>query len=390
MRPLRTALAAACLLLPAGVAPAHDAGAVPNAPAATQAVPAEVVRGVRGAAERMRRAIDRADSGAYMAAIDATDPLFAEEQRKWARDLRTRPVASVELAVMAGQAHPAPAGDAWVVPFSIAWTLPGENQARSDAYLALFRPVGLPDGAWVYAGRLWESLPSDHARILIAPGDADAAEMGRYIATRVAELRASVEAELGVALPVDPTIKIYPDMVSLQSSIALSYTDSLGGWNEPGESIKLLARPGLAGPRMDPLVAHELGHAVSFEFGPAINDAPWWALEGIAEIAADPFRESLPRRAAARLAERNELIDFARLADFRGEAMRYGRQVYVQGRSMVDFVGSRHGAAARNDWFRAMGRGEAIDAATRSALGVAFDELDRAWRAWILETDPEE
>lgn len=353
-----------------------DAGAaaVPSVVGASETAAAGILRAV-GA---MESAVLRSDSGAYMAVVDSADPVFAEEQRKWARDLRVRPVDSISLAV---SGTPAPMdGDAWFVPLTVSWRLPGEDANRSVAFDAVFRPVGLPGGAWVYAGRVWEQFQGDGVRVLVEPGDADAEEMAGYLVGRVGDLLRSVEAELEQELSVEPTIKIYPDMKSLQASIALSYTDSLGGWNEPGESIKLLGRRGMVGPRLDATVAHEIGHAVSFEYGQAIITAPWWSLEGIAEVAADPFRTRSNANAAAGLARAGRLMPFASLADFRGEAMNHGRQVYVQGRSMLAYIGERFGRTVRNDWLRAMGAGETLDEASVRVLGMAFDVLESEWR----------
>lgn len=340
--------------------------------------------GVRRTVAAMETAVARADSGAFMALMETADPVFAEEQRKWARDLRTRPVESIDLRT---GGPPRPEADGfWTLPLTVAWTLPGSDKRREVTYDARFRPVGLPDGAWLYAGRVWDERHEGGVRILVHPGDPNGAEMADYLTQRVGTIRESVEAELEAVLSAEPTIKIYPDMASLQASIALSYTDSLGGWNEPGESIKLLGRPGFAGPRMEPTVAHELGHAVSFEYGPHVITAPWWVLEGIAEIAGDPFRTRPLDQAAPRLARRGELIDFARLSDFRGEAMNYGRQVYTQGRSMLAYIGQRWDRTTRNNWIRAMARGQTLDQATRSVLGLGFEDLDRDWRVWLLET----
>lgn len=340
-------------------------------------------RSIRSTLAAMEAAIARADSGAYMAQVDTADSVFAEEQRKWARDLRTRPVTSISL-LPAGTLHFD--GEQWVLPLEFAWRLPGEDTERRVVHNAVFRPIGLPDGVWVYAGRVWDERHDGGVRIMVHPEDTDGAEMADYLAGRIGSIRESVEAELEETLNAEPTIKIYPDMASLQASIALSYTDPLGGWNEPGESIKLLSRPGYAGPRMEPTVAHELGHAVSFEYGPHVITAPWWVLEGIAEIAGDAFRTRRLDGVAPRMAQRGELIDFDRLSDFRGEAMNYGRQVYTQGRSMLVYIGQRWDRTTRNNWVRAMGRGETLDQATQTVLGLSFAQLDTDWRAWLKES----
>ncbi|RMH29627.1 MAG: hypothetical protein D6692_03865 [Planctomycetota bacterium] len=357
---------------------------VPDAQASSTALAA---RGIERAVETMERATLRADSGAYMAVIDTTDPVFAEEQRKWARDLRTRPVDSVDFRVDLNRLSKTPDGH-WRAPLTVVWSLPGDDKPYSITYPALFRPLGLPEGAWLYAGRAWEDFPADGVRILLDPEDDSAHEIAEHLAARVAGFRAAIEEDLGETLHAEPTIKLYPDMASLQASIALSYTDPLGGWNEPGESIKILSRPGFVGPRLDATVAHELGHAVSFQWGEAIIEAPWWSLEGIAEVAADPFRESpeaASRDAARRMARDGTLMDFDRLADFRGEAMNHGRHVYVQGRSMVRYITERFGREKRNEWFRAMGKGRSLNDATRSVLGLPFERLNEDWRASLSE-----
>lgn len=382
--------AAACVALARPPASAQPPGGPARRSGAPVSVPntdaALATRGIHTTIARMRSAVEAADSGAYMALVDTRDPVFAEEQRKWARDLRTRPVAGVRFDATS---EPRPgAGGRWTVGVRIEWTLPGEGAPRELVFDAAFRPVGLPEGAWVFAGRSWRRVDAPGARILVAPGDGDALEMAEYLAERVGDILGRVEAELEETLKAEPTIKIYPDMASLQASIALSYTDPLGGWNEPGESIKLLGGAGYAGPRMDPTVAHELGHAVSFEYGPAAVAAPWWVLEGIAEIAADAVRERPHGDAARALSREGRLVGFERLADFRGEAMNHAHQVYAQGRSMLAFVGERHGRTVRNRWVRAMAEGHTLDDATRGVLGQGFDDLDRAWRDWLAR-DPD-
>jgi hypothetical protein len=335
----------------------------------------------------MQRSTLRADSGAYMRSVDTSDPVFAEEQRKWAKDLRTHPVDSVKFVADLANAR-MHRGDAWVVPLAIRWTLPDESNERAVSFDGLFRPLGLSEGVWVFAGRVWDEHAGENVRLLTAPGDDTAAEMAEYLADHVGTFRGAIEADFGEVLSMEPTIKIYPDMESLQASIGLGYTEPLGGWNEPGESIKLLSRAGFVGPRLDATVAHELGHAVSFEWGDAIIDAPWWSLEGIAEVAADPFRGERfagARDAASVLARAGQLKPFGQLADFRGEAMNHARHVYVQGRSMVAYITERFGRETRNDWFRAMGAGGSLEDATLGVLGIPFDRLDSDWRGTLAD-----
>jgi hypothetical protein len=186
-------------------------------------------------------------------------------------------------------------------------------------------------------------------------------------------------------------VKIYPKMRELQASIYPSYTAGISGWNEPGESIKILGRNEMGQDRLDPLLAHEIGHAVSFEFGPEINLAPWWTLEGIAEVAAGLFRDSWERKnqRIAKLAQSDNLREWDLLADFKGEAVNHGMHVYLQGWSMVDYIDRTFGKDKRNAWFTRLGHGDTLDQASRSALGLAFDELDAQWHDSLMQVEIE-
>ncbi|MEX0875880.1 MAG: hypothetical protein WD114_00335 [Phycisphaerales bacterium] len=361
-------------------------------------LPADALESVRvqRLVEQLDDAVGRADSGAYMALIDPTDPVFATEQRAWANDLRAHPVEDIELSLIGDEPVRLLEDGSAAARIQIRWRVPGEDEPRSVSYEAAFRPVGAPGGQWVMAGRAWgvSLLDTPGVRVYAEPEHEQLALLAR---SRVPELRDAIAENMGVASSEDSglhevVVKIFPDMASLQASIFLSYTDPLSGWNEPGESIKILGRENFPQHRLDPLLAHEIGHAVSFEFGPEIIEAPWWALEGIAEVAANLFRDSWERRneRITRLAREDDLRDWSLLADFRGEAMNHGRHVYLQGWSMVDFIDRTFGVDARNAWFAALGNGGTLDEATESALGIGFAELDARWRASLLEEPADE
>ncbi|QYU68435.1 hypothetical protein J4558_27165 [Leptolyngbya sp. 15MV] len=185
-------------------------------------------------------------------------------------------------------------------------------------------------------------------------------------------------------------VKVFDSMAHLQQSIYLSYPDALGGWNEPGESIKLLGSEGSSTKMVRVLLAHEYGHVASFEMGEPINDAPWWVLEGVAELAAQRYAGSWTAvdRTVRGWAKAGLLSDWALLADFRGEARNHIDRVYTQGHHMVGYVSSLAGRDGRNAWLRAMARGLSLDQATREALGMTFEELDRRWRESLLTPAP--
>jgi hypothetical protein len=204
------------------------------------------------------------------------------------------------------------------------------------------------------------------------------------------EVRAHVDQGFEQEVPHTQVVKIYPTMRHLQASIYLSYVDGLSGWNEPKEAIKVLGRPSSSRSSLRVLLAHEYGHVATFEFGPNATDIPWWALEGVAELASEGFRRGGSRRADDRVkrwADANNLADFVAITDFRNTPTQFMGHVYAQGHSMVGYVSDRFGGTKRNAWFRAMANGATIDLATTRELGLSggFAELDTAWRTELAK-----
>jgi hypothetical protein len=73
------------------------------------------------------------------------------------------------------------------------------------------------------------------------------------------------------------------------------------------------------------------------------------------------------------------------MAVFEVTPLELWRYVYPQGYAMVTFVTEAYGAPKRNAWLAAMATEMTIDEATPAVLGVSFDELDGAFRAWVVE-----
>jgi hypothetical protein len=180
-------------------------------------------------------------------------------------------------------------------------------------------------------------------------------------------------------------VKIYERMDDLQASIYLSYTDPLGGWNEPGESIKILVPRRPSADYLRPLLAHEFGHVITFELGVGSDGVAWWVLEGVAEVAAEAVGQPAGDRLVRRWAAEGNLADWAAISDFRNTDPSLMRHVYVQGASLVRYLTRQHGAPARLTWLRRLAAGDSLDAATRAACGTSFEALDAAWRASLAD-----
>lgn len=371
-------LAAAAVLL-AAAAPAQDA-TTPTTQAPTASPPPEpegLRLGIEGLLRAMERAVLAKDAGAYMTLVDTADAEFVQEQRYFANDfVRAGPD---EFALTVG---PLTTSDGSATgELTMVWRMPGKKE-RTVGWDARFVEH---DGSWRYAGETWERFEAPGVIVMHDPG---LDELAKLTAEAFAVVRGHVEELFELTDTPQPKhtqkIKIYGNMAHLQASICLAYEQSLGGWNEPGESIKLLASRRTSPKQLQSLLAHEYGHCCTFVLGEKANNMPWWTLEGVAELAAEKYgRGGPPHSQVQQWHTRKQLADWADITDFHTTKPSMGGFVYSQGHHMVWYIKETHTAAKLNQWLRAMSRGLTIDEATKEVLGMDFATLDANWRAEV-------
>lgn len=389
---------------------------------------------------RMEQAVLAGDPEAYLALVSRDDPVFLKEQQNWAADLKRHapsefelrihePEANVDGAADGVAAAPRFDDDAGVARFELvmSWTMPGIGREGKDVEREVSFPVVFrrsesagTAGGWLYCGEDWRSVHSggDVETAAADPERPDepvsgAPNLAKFfpgfedVAERVVRVlpgvRAHVDGLFETALVHRQEVKIYPSMRHLQASIYLSYVDGLSGWNEPGESIKLLASKKSGDGSLRSLLAHEYGHVATFELGPRASEMPWWILEGVADLCAEKYtaenagRADKPeeygkeaRAAVERWAKRGNLAPWDQISDFRRTPRQYGSHVYKQGQAMVGYISARFGRRGRIDWLRALAQGLPIEQASEQALGVRFDEIDRDWRDRLPKPEPDD
>ncbi|MEX2219974.1 MAG: hypothetical protein WD749_14575 [Phycisphaerales bacterium] len=383
----------------AAPAPVAIAGPVPVVAARQPAPAGPAIREQVGALMReVSAAVAGADQARYLALVSKSDPVFVTEQRAWALDLGRKAPEEFSVRLSDAEEELKPRDDGSVgAAITFTWRMPG-GRTRTVSFPARFERAATPgEGrpAYLYAGEDWKALEAPGVKVLFAEGGEEAAKI---VADVLPEIRSHIHTLFELEGDTDITgrvqeVKLYRSMRHLQHSIYLSYTDGLAGWNEPGESVKLLI---LRNPRRESLrglIAHEYGHVASFQMGPKANDMPWWLLEGVAEHAAEKYQRNgnRTRTIVRRWATNDGLVDWAKLADFRGEALEHQGNVYTQGHHMMNYITERFGKTKRNLWMRAMSAAEpkAMDEATREVLGLSFADLDREWRE-SLKPEPAE
>jgi hypothetical protein len=337
--------------------------------------------------ERMEAAVLAGDPGAYLECVDKSHAEWAREQTNWAADLAGHTPEAFDMALTGEPAgEDGPAGK--IGDLKIRWTLPGGRE-RSVEFAARFTPG---EGGWLFAGEAWTELASADGQNIVLYLDKALEDTALRVIEVMPEIRGHVDEGFGASLDHPQVIKLYTDMGHLQESIYLSYTDPLGGWNEPGEAIKIVATERMGARQMRNLLAHEYGHVATFTYSPdASNNIPWWAAEGAAELAAEKFAGRRGREAVNEVvrawANAGRLADWEDMADFRKTPSDLHGHVYTQGHQFVGYLSERFGRESRNLWLRRLAEGAGVEKATSEAFGLAFEQLDREWRA-SLEVGP--
>lgn len=327
----------------------------------------------------MEQAALKGDKAAWLACVDQRDSEFTHEQTYFANDLTKKKPEAITLSVEGlelGAGGEGRGGAQGKVTF--VWNMPGKRERRVG-FDARFVEH---DGRWLYAGEVWQMHEAAGVQVLCDPGLEELADRTVKAFERV---RKKVEA--GFELSESPLatrtqkIKLYGSMRHLQQSICLSYSDGLEGWNEPNESVKLLANKSSTVETLSALLAHEYGHVATFAMGPHANEMPWWIEEGVAELSregavgGDDASETVET-----WAQQGRLAEWKDLADFDNCPPRLQPFVYVQGHHMLGYISEQFGRHKRNQWLTLMAQGKTLDEATREAFGRGFEQLDKEWR----------
>ncbi len=356
---------------------------------------------VRAVLDEMEQAALAGDKAAYLKHVAADDPIFHKEQVNWAADFdHHKPVAfSLTIKDDAGAFTEAVAKFEMTTHWIMGEDVPGAPD-RKVTFPVVFKKAG---ESWVYHGEDWQvlearavgTLPVDGAGAAIMSAGsrvkffAGSEEHAQTIIDVLPEVRRRVDKGFGISIDRMQEVKVYKSMRHLQHSIYLSYVDPLGGWNEPHESIKILAGQARGTEAAQKLLAHEYGHVCTFEYGEKASGMPWWVLEGAAELATEEFDPEAGKRVDRIVrgwAKRDRLAPWFDMADFRKTDRKWMGNVYTQGHHMLGYISEVHGREARMHWLRAMAGGKTIDEASIEVLKMPFEELDQKWRASVTPT----
>jgi len=351
-----------------------------------QAAPADVVRAVDSVIERMTRTAQAADAAGFLACLDPGDPFFVQEQRAWCDDLVKRGVKQVRF-YREGEARMS--GKDVVLTLAIEYTSNrgAATKGTSARWPARFTGAG---SEWRYAGEDWQRKQGDGFQVLFLEGDSAVADM---VLEAFPLARASVDEDFGVRT-VPQQIKLFQSMDHLKATVYLNQPDAvLMGWNEPGESIKFMNNYASRVLDWTAAFAHEYGHVATWEYGPGMKHAPWWVVEGVAELASEAIKPDMRQRINGLIGERaakGTLVPWEQITDYDTAPAPVKIMAYRQGHHMLAYITGQWGREGRIRWLKAIGAGKTLDEACRDVLGMGFADLDREWRATLPSPEPTE
>ncbi|CAM3626454.1 hypothetical protein DEFR109230_05790 [Deinococcus frigens] len=319
------------------------------------------------------------DAAAYQKLLHS-EGTFAVEGPNFAADLDRVPQPSAvfrfsEVAVEGDQAR---------ANLNLSWERQPEQVSRVSLPVTLFKAGAV----WRYGGEALRTLPAGEYSLLAL--DVSGLPLrAAAIAPLLSRAAERVRDTLGLKVPNAATIKVYPNMTVLSASVALSM-QPVGGWNEPGESIKLVL-PGSANPDQELLrvLSHEFTHlSVSGAAGQRRDKRiPWWLHEGLADFVARAYwtpgaAESRRERVAGYA--KGDWMPLSDLTDFNAVPESRWKYVYAQGLGLVEFLAETKGKQASVKLALAFAEVGEADGAARALGFDSFADLETQVRAWLV------
>ncbi len=361
--------------------------------------PAAIRSQVEATLAEMSRAALAADKDAFLSHVAQDDPFFATEWRHWAEQL---PAAKPdEFALTIGDGPSVFDTTRAEFPLVMSWLItsgPKDSWGAGGAKRSVtFPPVvfttedpgkrTLP-AHWLFRGEKWERRECDGFVICYLPGS----EKVVHEVFQAFPVARDHDNEGFQVHPRPQVLKLYASMAHLQASVYLNMPDHvLGGWSEKDESIKFMTTYTQGVRDWTKAYAHEYGHVCTWELGPLPRKLPWWAEEGVAELAAQEFRPGYWNQLDADMRRRSKegrLAAWDDLSDYITTKPHLKHTAYVQGNHMVGYISQRWGREGRNAWLRSMAAGTSLDEATHRCLGRSFEQLDREWRESLAKPLP--
>lgn len=274
-----------------------------------------------------------------------------------------------------------------IPPFSVVtyhWELGDENNSN----------LTTPDKSFEYNDNrfgTWQELTRDGIRVLWIDGGEDENEFGQAALNVALDALPRIASEIGVDLPSEVDIYIYPGGDDLCGALRLGGRDCAAGQARPELGVVLVDVPSAqdASIRMRRVIPHELTHLVIYEATqPSYDNVPAWLDEGLASLAeASP--DARLRVELDKAIEENRLISFevlcAPFSSDNDEAL----LSYAQSGSLLQFIRDNFGFEGIRNLLMAYRENAQCAPGVERALGMSLTTLENKWRAQFSVSDVE-
>lgn len=368
---------------------------------------------VRATLDGLADAVRRDDESAFRALISTVDPSFRDRVRVLyanltslgLADLQFRPAAQTHQ--LTGARRDVFGGRAWVQSVTVEWRLTGET-ATADHQLGLTfiaEPTGLQLAGTIDGPTRGERQPiwalgpmtaTHTGAVTVLTGAGQSAERwSGVVQDAAAEVRAGLPADLSpgstatvvVSVPATETDfeRILGAPAGSRRGIA-AVTQIEGSADTAATHVVVNPRitESVTGDDLTRVLAHEIVHVATSSPRSA---APDWASEGLAEWVSLRDRPGRQSWATPTLLDRIRKSGAPKKlptdADFAADGERQ-RLAYAQAWLLCRYIADRHSVDRLGTFYAALDRGDQLDEASRSILGVPAGELVAGWRSYLV------
>lgn len=338
---------------------------------------------------RMEQAVGGGNYEAYMAYVWDGDPVFWNDHAHWARDWVDHPLSIFSIELYGIRAVPPDAAEARM---TIRWRLDEYQDGGLSGGSTISATFYRQGDRWLFGGESWKTAEVEGIKFYYFANEIiDNQPQADIVLEYLPSIHVRTTREFDFEPDKTAHVKMYESPVMLYNWTRISMP-TLSVWNEPGESIKITLGPNGIAPH-ESLIAREYTRFLLFEMGGGQRgDYPWWFETGISEYGGSMFNtfsqrnRMIKRVAGVSLANPNQelrLLDWDAL-DAAPTLSTDAMQIAVeQSFTLIHYITETYGADARNAWIKAVVGGQSVDAACQEHLGIAFDDLSAAWRAWL-------
>lgn len=311
------------------------------------------------------------DQGGYLALLDHDDPEFIVEQTNWFKDRARLQLSRFRMELMEyTQTSP----NQGIAQIKTTWARAGQKEeVFYTNSVVTHNGSGWKLGDFALESREFPRFVLKYPENLEKQVDSFSQAAAGAI-DRIEQRFPPVKKERKIV------IKAYPAVVPFIRSIKLTLPAWVGGWYEPGESIKLSPGMFAANPQqIDQVIGHEYTHYLVSILSK--ERATYWLQEGLATYFEDPnpaYQQNVIKKA-------KNLWDLPTLHETDLESLNLNdvEQYYAESYFLVRYIAENWGESRLFELLRALGNGLSWQDAISLITGQPWTDFANQWFEYL-------